>query len=80
VQTTASDRLENDYHNPATGSDAEGKFELRFVRPGKHLVHGWMLVRDPAKEEVKFPVVDVKASETTDIGDVFIPPQYQDRS
>jgi beta-lactamase regulating signal transducer with metallopeptidase domain/protocatechuate 3,4-dioxygenase beta subunit len=79
VQTTATDGLENNYYNPATRSDKEGKFELPFVRPGKQLLHGWMLVGDQAKDTEGFPVVEVKAGETTDAGDVFIPSQYQDR-
>jgi hypothetical protein len=79
VQTTACDRLENNYYNPGTRSDKDGKFELPFVRPGQQLVHGWMSVPDPAAEPVKFPMIEVKAGETTDVGDVYIPPQSQDQ-
>ena len=79
VQTTATDGLENNYYNPAIRSDKEGKFELRFVRPGKQLLHGWMLVSDQAKDTEGFPVVEVKAGETTDVGDVFVPSRYRDR-
>jgi beta-lactamase regulating signal transducer with metallopeptidase domain/protocatechuate 3,4-dioxygenase beta subunit len=78
VQTTSADRLENNYYNPATRSDKNGRFELRFVRSGRQLVHGWILVTDPAPSDAKFPVVDVKSGEATSMGDLCIPPQYQD--
>jgi protocatechuate 3,4-dioxygenase beta subunit len=79
VQTRAEDRLEHNYYNPATRSDKDGNFELPFVRPGRHLVHGWVT---GSEDEMKatFPVVEVRAGETTTVGDVVIPRQYQDRS
>lgn len=79
VQTTATDWLESNYYNPSIRSDDEGRFELRFVRPGRHLVHGWMRVRDSEKDGPKYRAVDVKPGEIANVGDVFIPPEDQDR-
>ena len=79
VQTTALDRFENNYYNPAIRSDKNGQFELSLVRPGKHLVHGWMQVRDREKELAKFPTVNVTAGESLDLGNLYIPPQYRDQ-
>jgi thiol-disulfide isomerase/thioredoxin len=36
VRTHAFDKLENRYYDPTTTTDADGRFELKFVRPGKH--------------------------------------------
>jgi beta-lactamase regulating signal transducer with metallopeptidase domain/protocatechuate 3,4-dioxygenase beta subunit len=79
VQSTACDLMENRYYNPATCSDKDGQFELRFVRPGRNMVHGWMSVPIPEKPDDKTPVVEVKTGEVATVGDVFIPPGLRER-
>ncbi|MES2793083.1 MAG: carboxypeptidase regulatory-like domain-containing protein [Planctomycetota bacterium] len=78
VQATALDRLENNYYNPGVRSDSHGQFELSLIRPGKHLVHGWMQVRDTEQELKKFPTVDVEQGQRIELGDLYIPPPYRD--
>jgi hypothetical protein len=79
LQITACDLMENRYYNPATRSDKDGQFELRLVRPGRNMVHGWMSVPIPEKPDDKTPVVEVKAGEVTAVGDVFIPSGLRER-
>ena len=38
VQASAADKLENRYYDPQATTDREGRFELKFVRPGKQTV------------------------------------------
>jgi RNA polymerase sigma factor (sigma-70 family) len=38
VRASAFDRLENRYYDPTTKTDADGNFELNFVRPGKQYI------------------------------------------
>jgi protocatechuate 3,4-dioxygenase beta subunit len=38
VRAQAADRLENRYYDPTVRTDKDGRFELKFIRPGKHLV------------------------------------------
>jgi hypothetical protein len=78
VQATASDRLEHVYYHPSTRSDDDGRFELRCVRPGKHLLHGSILFRNDDPQAKQFPVVQVTAGEITRIGDLVIPPQFRE--
>jgi beta-lactamase regulating signal transducer with metallopeptidase domain len=38
VRASPADALENRYYNPTTRTDAQGRFELKFVRPGGQLI------------------------------------------
>lgn len=38
VRASAHDRRENRYYDPTTETDTQGRFELRFVRPGKQYI------------------------------------------
>lgn len=51
VRASAVDALENRYYDPTTATDADGKYELKFIRPGEHRIQvwpGWFFV-DQAK-------------------------------
>jgi hypothetical protein len=45
---------------------ADGTFELRFVRPGKHIVHVEPLVLPPESDPKGFRVVEVEAGAVVD--------------
>jgi hypothetical protein len=38
VRASAADRWENRYYDPTVTTAADGRFELRFIRPGKHFI------------------------------------------
>lgn len=38
VRASAADLRDNRYYDPTTRTDAEGRFEIKFIRPGKHIV------------------------------------------
>lgn len=56
VRASAGDRLENRYYDPTTSTDAEGRFELKFIRPGEQFIQVapfWLLAPDaPEKSSV----------------------------
>jgi protocatechuate 3,4-dioxygenase beta subunit len=38
VRASAADRMENGYYDPTTRTDADGTYELKFIRPGQQYV------------------------------------------
>lgn len=38
VRAAPVDKFDNRYYHPETRTDADGRFELKFIRPGKHLI------------------------------------------
>ena len=72
LRSIAADDHEGAFHNPATSSDGDGNFELRFVRPGRHRLQGGESKKLSSPDEVSSPIVDVKEGETANIGDVAI--------
>lgn len=38
VRASAFDKLENRYYDPTARTDANGNFEIKFIRPGKHYI------------------------------------------
>lgn len=52
VRASAADLLENRYYDPTTTTDADGRFELKFIRPGEqHIqVYPFWLFADMAPE------------------------------
>jgi protocatechuate 3,4-dioxygenase beta subunit len=38
VRASAADRLENRYYDPTTRTDADGRYELKFIRPGEQYI------------------------------------------
>ena len=52
VRTHAFDKTENRYYDPTTTTDADGNFELKFVRPGKHYLQVepfWLSAEDASQ-------------------------------
>lgn len=54
VRTSAKDTLENRYYDPTTTTDAEGRFELKYVRAGEQYVqvYPFYLRADQARQEM----------------------------
>jgi protocatechuate 3,4-dioxygenase beta subunit len=74
VRTSAEDTMENRYYDPTTKTDAEGRFELKFVRPGTHFVqlHPFYLTAKDAPEGTSH-TIHVKAGDSVE-GIQFVPP------
>lgn len=49
VRAAAADFPENRYYDPTTETDAEGKFELKFIRPGEHYIQAAPFWLDPTQ-------------------------------
>ena len=66
VRTHAFDKRENRYYDPTTRTDDEGRFELKYVRPGKHYlqVEPFWLSAEEAPGGSR--IIEVKAGETLD--------------
>ena len=79
VRSSDVEGMENNYFSPATRSDRDGRFELPYVRPGKHIVHGWMSVDKKDPKSAKLPVVDVQSGKVADAGDFNIPAEYREQ-
>jgi|GEM_PF-2782310 len=47
VRTAPTDMMENRYYDPTTKTDAEGRFELKYVRPGEQFVQAAPFWLDP---------------------------------
>jgi hypothetical protein len=79
VRTQAFDKRENRYHDPTTRTKADGTFELRFVRPGKHYlqVEPFWLNAQEAPQGSK--IVEVKAGETLDGVELIAAPEERER-
>jgi len=63
VRTHDFDKQENRYYDPTVLTDAEGKFELKFVRPGKHYLQVepfWLDAQDARQGST---VVEVEAGQ-----------------
>jgi beta-lactamase regulating signal transducer with metallopeptidase domain/protocatechuate 3,4-dioxygenase beta subunit len=56
VQTTSADLLENRYYNPSTKTNADGSYELKFVRGGKHIVQVEPFFLLPSQNPYSIPV------------------------
>jgi len=41
VRASALDKLENRYYDPTARTDADGNFEIKFIRPGKHYIQAY---------------------------------------
>jgi hypothetical protein len=41
VRASAFDKLENRYYDPTVRTDANGNFEIKFIRPGKHYIQAY---------------------------------------
>ncbi|MBI1325084.1 hypothetical protein GC170_18115 [bacterium] len=54
VRTSAKDTLENRYYDPTATTDAEGRFELKYVRAGEQYVqvYPFYLQADQAEDEI----------------------------
>lgn len=52
VRASAADTLENRYYDPTTTTDADGRFELKFIRPGEQHIQAypfWLRAIDAPK-------------------------------
>jgi len=49
VRAAAADLLENRYYDPTAETDAEGNFELKFIRPGEHYIQAAPFWLNPAE-------------------------------
>jgi protocatechuate 3,4-dioxygenase beta subunit len=66
VRAVAADLLENRYYDPTTRTDKNGRFELKFVRPGEHNIQAapfWLRAKNaPDGTSVR---VKAEAGQTT---------------
>lgn len=67
VRASAEDTLENRYYDPTTKTDSEGRFELKFIRPGTQYiqVHPFWLEAKFAPEGTS-QTLTLKADETVE--------------
>jgi beta-lactamase regulating signal transducer with metallopeptidase domain/protocatechuate 3,4-dioxygenase beta subunit len=72
VYSVAVDMREAFIHYPLTRSDGSGRFEIRLIRPGRHQLYGGRPKHLPVATAVTAPAVDVRAGETTNVGDVTV--------
>ena len=63
VRASAADKLENRYYDPTTTTDAEGRFELKFIRPGEQFIQAAPFWLDPAQAPNGSESVELKAGE-----------------
>lgn len=68
VQVRAADVLNRDnrYYVPTTKTDEEGRFELKFVRPGKFYLQAEPFWLNPAEAPTGSEIVDVEEGATID--------------
>ena len=75
VRAVPTDNRSNRYYVPTTKTKADGTYELKFVRPGKHLVlvaPFWLHAKDaPSKSSA---VVTVEAGATVKSTELEVPP------
>ena len=64
VRASAFDKLENRYYDPTARTDANGNFEIKFIRPGKQYIQAYpfWLRADEAPEGTSV-VVDLKPNQ-----------------
>lgn len=65
VRALACDRLENSYYDPTTKTAQDGRFELKFVRPGKHQITAAPVLLNADESKAK-QVVAVTADHPTE--------------
>lgn len=63
VRAHSALRDENRYYDPTTKTDSDGKFELRFVRPGKHYIQAEPFWLDATQAKNGSALVDLKPGE-----------------
>lgn len=63
VRTHDASKHENRYYDPTVTSDAEGKFELKFVRPGEHYLQAEPFWMDAEQDNKASFHVEAKAGE-----------------
>lgn len=68
VIAQSSDKKENRYYDPMTRSDANGRFELNFIRPGRHTIAGTRYLGLDGATLKYAPEGVVKEVELTDSG------------
>ena len=65
VRAHSFDKNENRYYDPTARTDANGNFEIKFIRPGKHYIQAYPFWLDAAQApEGTSQIVTVKAQET----------------
>jgi hypothetical protein len=71
VQAQPVDKLENRYYVPTTRTDKEGRFELRFVRPGEQYIQAepfWLVAEEaPAETSKRVVVTEGQTSEGVEL-------------
>nr|MDQ3623928.1 carboxypeptidase-like regulatory domain-containing protein [Verrucomicrobiota bacterium] len=74
VRASAADRRDNRYYDPTSRTDADGRFEIKFIRPGKHSVQvaPFWLHPDRAPAEASH-VVELAEGQTLEIRDLTAP-------
>ncbi len=69
VRAVQADKLANRYYDPTVETDAKGRFQLRFVSPGKHFVQVapfWLSAEEAPDGSSK--TIEVKEGKPVDVG------------
>lgn len=67
VRAHSFDKLENRYYDPATRTDKDGNFEIKFIRPGKHYIQVypfWLTAEQAPDSSTK--IVDLKEGQVVE--------------
>jgi protocatechuate 3,4-dioxygenase beta subunit len=63
VRASAVDKLENRYYDPTTTTDADGRFELKFIRPGEQYIQAAPFWLDAAQAPAGTQLLELTAGE-----------------